>query len=426
MNDFEKTDRLLSAWFELEAPARVPDDLRTDIHHATARIRPRPAWLALLRGNPMDVIVGGARRREPRLIPVLLLVGLLLAIIAAAAFVGSQPPNRGVTVVPSASPDSSATAPAAPTRTPAPTPFADSVTELPYNVVELIRGDDAMWVTIGGEDTRERPRAIYRVDPATGEATLVVGDIGADPASHVSIVQTQGSIWAVVNEGGEKMFRFDSSSGEFLGEIPLGAFPIEPIVGLGYVWSENYREGSLTQIDPATGQIVATIDIEQFAGEGPRDLAVGSSLLWAVSPDVDLVVGVDPETHAVAMELPLQPAGLQCGVEVAAGAVWAAGCDADDPIQVFDDATGAALGTIDDVPSIGLPVHADGDVAWMPIYDAAATRLVAFDVTTLEPVQRAEISLGAPVGILTSGFDSLWYAAGTNLYRLSVDALASN
>ena len=423
MNDFDKTDRLLSTWFELEAPARAPDDLRTDIHHATARLRPRPTWLALLRGNPMDVIVGGARRREPRLVPLLLLIGLLLTIVAAGAFIGSQPRNEAITVVPSGTPTSDPTAvlPSA-----APTPFADSVTELPYYVVEVIRGDDAMWLTTGGEDTRELARQIYRVDPATGEATLVVAEIGADPASHASIVETQGSLWVVVNEGGEKMLRFDSSSGELLGEIPLGAFPIEPIVGLGYVWSENYREGSLTQIDPATGQVVATIDIEQFAGEGPRDLAVGSSLLWAVSPGVDVVVGVDPATHAVARELPLQAGGLHCGVEVAGSAVWAAGCDADDPLQVFDDETGEALGTITDIPSVGLPVHIDGDVAWLPVFDQAATRLVAIDLATLEPAPRAEISLGAPVGLLASGFNSLWYAAGPNLYRLSLDGLPSN
>ena len=101
MNDRRSPDRLLPAWFESDAPAAAPEALRTDIYRATASIRPRPAWLARLGGNPMDVIAGGAGRRTSRLVPVLLILGvLLLALVIGAIYVGSPRPDDQLTVVP--------------------------------------------------------------------------------------------------------------------------------------------------------------------------------------------------------------------------------------------------------------------------------------------------------------------------------------
>jgi hypothetical protein len=120
MNTSDDRDRLISAWLDLEAPATAPDDLRIDIQRATARIRPRPAWLARLRRSPMDVITGGAgARRSFRLAPVLLLVLLLLLLIAAAAgfYVGS-PRDPALAIAPTASPTSTPIASPAPSPTP--------------------------------------------------------------------------------------------------------------------------------------------------------------------------------------------------------------------------------------------------------------------------------------------------------------------
>jgi hypothetical protein len=418
MNDRSSPERLLSAWFESEAPTAAPADLRDDIHHATSRIRPRPAWLARLKGNHMDVIVGGARRREPRLIPLLLLVGLVLAVVAAAAFVGSQRPAENLGLVPSARPS-----PASPSA-PAATPLTDDVTALPFSVIEIIPGDTAMWVSVGGEDTTEFARSIHRVDPATGEATLVVTDMPGR-GSHHPFVEAAASLWAV---DANRMLRFDAATGELLGEIPLGEFPTEPGVGFGSVWSENYRDGTLTRIDAATGEIIATIEIAQFAGEGPRSIAAGSSLFWAITPRTDVLVGIDPATNAVAQEIALAT-GLHCGVGVAAGRVWVDACENDYPIQVFDEATGAAIEVPADIVDIGLPVHADGNIVWVPRFDPGQPPnemfLAAYDATTLEPVEDATVTLGTNVRYTRSGFGSLWYGIADNLYRLPLEALST-
>jgi dipeptidyl aminopeptidase/acylaminoacyl peptidase len=108
MNDRRSTDRLLSAWLELQAPASAPDDLRTDIHSATASIRPRPGWVARIGGHHMDVITGGAGRRKLSLAPILLVVGLLLALVAGAIYVGSTRQPDQLALVPPSVPPSAA------------------------------------------------------------------------------------------------------------------------------------------------------------------------------------------------------------------------------------------------------------------------------------------------------------------------------
>ncbi|MFL5749806.1 MAG: hypothetical protein ACJ767_04195 [Chloroflexota bacterium] len=421
MNDTRTPDRLLSAWFEVEAPASAPDALRTDIYGATAEIRPRPAWLARLRGNPMDVITGGASRRNARLLPVLALLLITLAAVAAVAFVGSNrrtPPA----VVASASPSSAAPSASARASAPAPSPLADASVRLAYPVLELVPGDNAMWATIGGETNREVPRSIVMIDPSTMQASTAVSDIPASRASPISIVQTGGLLWATENEQNH-VLKF-SLAGALLDTIPVGRSPIEPYVAFGEVWSPNYDDGSLSRIDPVTGGVTATIQIEQFKGQGPRDLAAGESLLWAITPRQDVLVGIDRRTNAVAREIPLE-AGLHCGLAVAVRHVWVSGCDSTDPIQVFDEATGNPVTITGEAPAIGLPVYSGERRAWIAEDDGTATHLVPVDPFTLArglPV----IDLGVHPGSIVVGNRSLWYTDGVNVHRISLDRIPSD
>ena len=366
----------------------------------------------------MDVIMGGASRRTPRLIPVLAVLLLVLALAAGALYIGGRP-NPQPVVVPSASPTATvATTPTIlPSEAPTPSPLADATTTLPYRVIEIIVGDDAMWASVSGETSNELAHAIYRIDPTTSEATLVVPELSSVVASPIPFVQTEGSVWAAVDTN--NILRFDSVTGEALGSTPVGTFPIEPLAGLGAVWSENYDDGTLTRIDPATGAVVATIVIPQFAGQGPRDIAAGASLLWAITPRQNTMVAIDPATNTVVREVPLDDV-LHCGVTVAAQRVWVEGCDAGDPTQVFDEATGALQGSY---PG-GMPVADDGRFVWVP-GGTDSTTLGKFDPVVLSsglPI----VDLGVRASYVTSGFGSIWYSDGPNLHRLGLESLIAN
>jgi streptogramin lyase len=430
MSDRRSPEHLLATWFELEAPPGAPDDLRTDIDRATARIRPRPAWVSRLKGNHMDVIVGGAGRRQPRLLPVLLVVGLILALGAAAVYVGSQPRREPAVILPSPTAGASAGTSAAtprptPSATPAPSIVADTTIELPYNVFEVFVGSDALWVSVAGEGTNDSVRSIYRVDPATNQATLVISDIPAGPSSPISHAEAGGSLWLVDN-GGDQVFRYDATSGDLVETTPVADFPLEPHVGFGSVWVLEYQVGQLSRIDPSSGDIVATIEIPRFAREGPRDVAAGAGLLWAITPRQDVMVAIDPATNEIVEEVELQP-DLHCGVAVAAGRIWVTGCESNDAVQVFDEATQAAVGTVDAFPGMGLPVHVDGTTAWLPLGVDGTTHLFGVDATNPSAGgDRPDLGLGVTAGNLTNGFGSLWFSFEQNVYRLSLDALPSS
>jgi hypothetical protein len=172
--------------------------------------------------------------------------------------------------------------------------------------------------------------------------------------------------------------------------------------------------------------VVTTIDIPAFEGTGPRGFGVGAELLWVVTPGQDVLVGIDPATNTVAREIPLTP-GTHCGVSVSAGRLWVGDCGSN-PQEVFDEASGVRQGALDPLLTLGGPVHEDGQVAWLPNRKAGepSTVILPFDLTTLQAADRSGVDLGISAGYMNVGYGSLWYASGPTLYRLSLEAFASN
>ncbi|HET7494240.1 MAG TPA: hypothetical protein VFJ80_02255 [Candidatus Limnocylindrales bacterium] len=94
MTDEQRAARLFQTWLESEAPERAPAGLIDQITTATRSARPRPTWIARLEGHHVDVIQGGRRSSVPRLGLALAIIGLILAVAGAIAFVGSRQPDN--------------------------------------------------------------------------------------------------------------------------------------------------------------------------------------------------------------------------------------------------------------------------------------------------------------------------------------------
>ena len=425
MNDPRSTDRLLAAWLELEAPARAPDELPTDIHRATARIRPRPAWLARLGGHHMDVIHGGARRRDTRLLPLLALLGLLLASLVAL-YVGSHQPPPENPLADVATPTS---APDATESTPALSSYADLALSMPYPIRQVQLGLSGNYVGVAGPDTNELLRSIYRVDTGLNRTSLLIDDIPAGPTDHLAFAASGGVILIGHGEG-NRALRYDAKSGQLLGEIALGTGPLEPLMAGGATWFPNFGAGSITGIDPRTGTVVATVSIPQFNGQGPLSLGVGddSNRFWAVSPSSNTLVGIRTESGTVEIEATL-PGESYCGVAGLTHRYWVTTCDGSGTVEVLEDTyvSSRVPVTFNVAPGALAPVFEHNNQVWFPTEDRSNPRWT----TTLVPVDPESLAVGSPidlgarVGVVSFG-SGVWIISGTDLYRLRLDELPSD
>ena len=76
--------------------------------------------------------------------------------------------------------------------------------------------------------------------------------------------------------------------------VPVGIEPLQLVAGAGAVWvGAHSGPPAITRIDPATGKVVATIEV----GFGIHGLAAGPDSVWAVDYHGQQVVRISPQTN---------------------------------------------------------------------------------------------------------------------------------
>lgn len=137
-------------------------------------------------------------------------------------------------------------------------------------------------------------RAYVLVEPsepriAVVEGAKVVEEIPA-PEGAVAVRAGFGSLWVPTSEG--TVERYDLGSGTWT-SVPVGPRPRFLDVGFGAVWVMNQGDGSVSRIDPRSGEA------EQLAmtglAIGGGDLTVGGGAVWLRTDSV--VVRIDPRTR---------------------------------------------------------------------------------------------------------------------------------
>jgi DNA-binding beta-propeller fold protein YncE len=115
--------------------------------------------------------------------------------------------------------------------------------------------------------------------------------------------------------------RIDPQTGEVVAQIDVQGAPLGIAVdeSSGAVWVANKR---LTRVDPATNRVAAEIPIRADSPEGGADdVAVGEGAVWVSS--ADKLLKVDPETNEVAGMISV--GADYSHVAVYGGGVWALG-----------------------------------------------------------------------------------------------------
>jgi YVTN family beta-propeller protein len=189
----------------------------------------------------------------------------------------------------------------------------------------------------------------------------------------------------------------DPQNGHIVAQYTVGHAPDALAAGDGSVWIASGRDGTVSRVDRAHGQ-VTTVDV----GGEPTAVAFGAGSLWVADGQNRVVDQVDSATNRVARRL---PAGNGTrGVAVAGGAVWLASA-IDGQVERIDLAAGGRIRRID-VPGAPATIAAGGGAVWVGGEEDGV-------VTKLDPhsgVALKAIGVGNGPAAIAVGYGGVWVA----------------
>jgi DNA-binding beta-propeller fold protein YncE len=196
----------------------------------------------------------------------------------------------------------------------------------------------------------ERVRFLVRRDAVTLEQQdeLLLNGTVSD------VRATDDAVWLVVREPG-RVARVDPATNEIVASINIGAPARGMAVGAGSVWVAAEGTDEVVRIDAATNEILATIRV----GDAPVWLAASDAAVWVSTINDGMVHHIDVATNRVVRSvrvgaMPLDP-------EIAGGFVWVPN-SGDDTITKIDPADGRVVATLDIGPSPAVVRHLFGDL----------------------------------------------------------------
>ena len=169
------------------------------------------------------------------------------------------------------------------------------------------------------------------------------------------VVIGAGAVW--VGDGG-RISRIDPTT-ERIERVPGAATPIA--VGAGALWARAFDSvHTIVRIDPATNQVVATIDL----GVDPGTIAVDGTDVWVADP-AGTVVRIDATSNTVRARIWI--GSLTFGIAAGPDVVWVSGRSFDDRHAMLwrvDPATNAVVATITTPVNCGT-LAVDAGVTWV-------------------------------------------------------------
>ncbi len=178
-------------------------------------------------------------------------------------------------------------------------------------------GGGAVWLACERVD-------LGRVDLRTSEAARVGYAAGLLTSSSPVLPEFSdvafglGSLW-LVNRAGNSISEIDPATSQELREITVGRRPTAVAVGLDSVWVANFDDDTVTRIKlTGRGQAVAPEPIA--VGDGPVDVAVSKGAVWVANRLDQTVMRIDPATGDVVATIAIgnEPQRVAAGE----GAVW--------------------------------------------------------------------------------------------------------
>lgn len=119
--------------------------------------------------------------------------------------------------------------------------------------------------------------------------------VGQDP---YNVAEGFGSVWITVSGG---LVRLNPATGSIVAHIDVGGRPWGVATGGGAVWIANETDGTISRIDPNTNALVwrARLDQDPLPSTNPVGVAYGGGSVWAADNGSDKAWRLDPTTGAI-------------------------------------------------------------------------------------------------------------------------------
>ncbi len=223
-----------------------------------------------------------------------------------------------------------------------------------------------------------------------------------------------GSLWMLTPDDEGSITRLDPATNEVIATIPVGTRLCQAIGATDdAIWA--CTRGGVVEVDPEANEVVGTVELPtaEFYGYLP----FGDGALWVPSGEVtrtDQLQRIDPSTATIAATYPLEfdAQWLTYGLD----AVWLTDT-ADGKLWRFDPETEELSEVAAGFPDPGASAIGAGSV-WLAIHSAHESR-PAVDETTLlrlDPATgevQAEIATGGPMfeAMIHAADDAVWLRA---------------
>lgn len=291
---------------------------------------------------------------------------------------------------------------------------AETPPQMPHGVEETIRravakDPDARYPTAGAlitaaraaEGSEVRPTAVLSRD--AGERSTVPNrsqrfwGMGGRAAAWIA----SGVAILVLGIVGAVLFLLLGDDGPDVSDpIEVGTPPLRIAAGGNAVWVTSERDGTLTRLDPETGEVLRVREL----GVGVSGIAIGGKWNWATDSRGGALLRLDPRSGEIlkSIDVPGKPGPIALG----GGRVWLA-VQAGRGITAVNAEAGEVFrrGLPPQAPTLRLAWGAQG--LWVAIADAGSVRRV--DPVTLRTGEPIRVGGGA-AGVTVAG-GLVWVAS---------------
>lgn len=211
---------------------------------------------------------------------------------------------------------------------------------------------------------------LLRMDARTGVLQKRI-ELGFTPRPESSLAVGPEGVFLLDSAGA--IARVDQHSNRVVTErLPGPELPSAVRLGFGSLWVTSEGTGTVSRLDPATGNVQAEITTKP----GIIFLATGEGGVWVMNNELGVVYRIDPATNTLAATIPVDWKVHGGDIAVGHGSVWARVSDS--LVSQIDPGTNTLVARYGAGAGSG-SVAADGKALWISAHEVKTVWRILLD-----------------------------------------------